>query len=235
MIQKQRPITVIALGGSIIAPDTIDIDYLKRFRAFLIPYLKRGRKFALIVGGGAVCRDYQRAAGQVHTLTDEDLDVLGTHVTQLNGHLVRAVFSDYAHPSKQEHFGTLPSKRDLQRYALFVGAGRLPGRSTDYEAFVLAQKLGVSEVLIATKAPSVYDKDFNEHRDAKPFSELTWKQYRALIGKKWTPGMKAPVDPVAAQFAQKHKMSAQLILGTNLENFQRYLAGKPRDGTVIRP
>ena len=66
---------MIALGGSIIHPDGIDVQFLKDFKKFLAPFLRRGTKFVLVIGGGKLSRNFQEAAERVsNKVTDEDKD-----------------------------------------------------------------------------------------------------------------------------------------------------------------
>ena len=84
-------VTVISLGGSIIAPDSVDIDFLKAFSKELRAYLKEdaSRKVILVCGGGAPARIYQQAAKAVAPGIDSSyLDWIGIRATHLNGQLV---------------------------------------------------------------------------------------------------------------------------------------------------
>src|SRR4030042_4066994 len=89
---------IIALGGSLVVPEEIDVPFLKKFRSLIISHLK-SRKFIIIVGGGRTCRKYQKAAKELTKQTQENLDWLGIHSTRLNAHLLRTVFRDFAHPA----------------------------------------------------------------------------------------------------------------------------------------
>lgn len=231
-----RPNTiVIALGGSIIVPRNVQVAYIKRLQNFLVQQIGLEKKIVLVVGGGALARVYQQAAEKISGVSDEDKDWIGVHATHLNAHFLRMVLAEHSYPGILTNPEKLPTESDLERYSIFVGAGWQPGSSTDYVAFRLAQALGVATVLIATKIRYVYDKDVSVHKDAHPFRELTWKDYRKLIGDTWYPGMKAPVDPVAAQFAQQNNMSAVVLRGTNISNMRRYMNGGTFEGTTIRP
>lgn len=76
----------------------INVAFLKGFKKTLAAQAKKGWKFVIVVGGGGTCRTYQRAAKEVTRVTPEDLDWLGIHATRLNGHLIRTIFRDIAHP-----------------------------------------------------------------------------------------------------------------------------------------
>ena len=56
-------ITVISLGGSIVAPDGVDEDFLTRFTALIREFLEADekRRFILVTGGGGPARAWQQA------------------------------------------------------------------------------------------------------------------------------------------------------------------------------
>jgi len=223
----------IALGGSIVVSKKIQIDYLKRFYKFIIQQISEGRKCIIIVGGGLTARKYQDAASIIVELTNEDKDWLGIHSTRLNAHLLRTIFRKVAYPKILTNYNKPISKRDLDRYALFIASGSHPGWSTDYVAFRLAHRFKTKEVIVATKIS--YDKDISKHKDARPLTELTWAQYKKLLpSKKWIPGMNSPVDPVAAEFAAKNKMKCIVLRGTNIKNLKSCFENKKFEGTIIK-
>jgi len=223
---------VIALGGSIVHPDQIDTDFLKKFKKFIAPFLKEGTRFVLVVGGGKLCRRFQEAAGKVSKVTDEDKDWIGIHATRLNGHLVRTIFREVADPVMIDVRGRLTKLS----YPVTIAAGWRPGWSTDYVAMRIAADFGLGVAIIAGKPAHVYDKDPSKFPNAKPIYQLTWASYRKLIPRKWTPGMGAPVDPVdpvGAALGQNEKIKAIIIDGKDLRNFEKLLKGKEFKGTII--
>ena len=234
-MEKFSPL-VINLGGSIVAPDNVDVEYLKKLYALFLPYIQNGRKIVVIVGGGNVARLYQDAAFQiVESVTDEDKDWLGIHATRLNAHLLRTIFVDVCYPVVIDNPEKEISKQDIETYNLFIGSGFRPGNSTDYCTVVLAEKFNVTTFLTATAVPYVYDKDYNKYPDANIIHNVSWEQYNTLIADTWTPGMKVPIDPVASRKAQELGMSCHLLQGTNIENMKQYLDTGEFEGSVIHP
>ena len=53
-------LTVLSVGGSIIAPDKVDSTFLKAFREAIVDYLEEDKdaKLILVCGGGAPARVY---------------------------------------------------------------------------------------------------------------------------------------------------------------------------------
>ena len=78
----------------------------------------------------------------------------------------------------------------------------------------------------------VYDKDPRKHRDAKKIEKISWSSFRKLIGSKWTAGLNAPFDPIAAKEAQKSKIKVSII-GKDMDNLENLLNGKKFKGTTI--
>lgn len=229
--RKPGPLHIIALGGSIVAPNGIDLSFLKKFRALIERDIRRGRRFLVVIGGGGIARTYQRAAKTLSPkLSPIELDTVGMRGTQLNAELVRAAFGARAHPEVIN----APEKLLHLRDPVAIAAGWMPGYSTDTVAVRIAEETGQKTIIIAGRPAYVYDRDFVRHRDAKPIRRLSWKEYERLIGKQWTPGMSAPVDPVAAQRASRAGITAIVLQGKHLSNLANLLNGKPFRGTTIR-
>ena len=184
----------------------------------------------MVVGGGRLSRRFQEAAHAVSRLADEDKDWLGIHATRLNAHLIRAIFRDVADPVIVDE----RKKLKRLRHPLTIASGWRPGWSTDYVAAAPPPGPGAPELLVAGKPSHVFDKDHALHADAKPLSALDWKTYRALIPKKWKPGLHTPVDPVAARLAAARKLTAIVVDGRNLKNFGRLLRDKEFAGTIVQ-
>lgn len=220
---------VIALGGSIVHPDGVDAEFLKNFKRFLVPFLRRGTKFVLVVGGGSLSRRFQDAAAQVARVTDEDKDWLGIHATRLNAHLLRTIFRDVADPVVMDERGKI--KR--LRAPVTIASGWRPGWSTDYVAMRIAADLGAHEAVIAGKPAYVHEADPATHPRARRFDEIGWRDYRRLIPRAWKPGLHAPVDPVAAALGAREGVRAIIVDGRDLANFRALLNGKEFEGTII--
>jgi uridylate kinase len=220
---------VVALGGSIVYPDEINVVFLKSFKKFIKPFFKKGTRFVIVIGGGSLCRKFQNASAAVVKVTDEDKDWIGIHVTRLNAHLLRTVFREVANPVIVDSRG----KVARLRYPVTIAAGWRPGWSTDYVALQIAADLGAKEVIVAGKPAYVFDKDFMKYPDAKKFTTLSWREYGKLVPKKWKPGLHAPVDPVGAALAAREGLRAIVMDGRDLKNFGALLKGREFKGTIV--
>ena len=223
----KKEVMVISLGGSVIVPNKIDIEFLKGFRKLIKSYLRK-YKFIIIAGGGKTARDYQQAARSVVRLDPEDVDWIGIHSTRLNGHLLRTIFRDVAKPALAKN----PSKK-IKLEKVLIAAGWEPGRSTDYDAVMLAKTFGAKTVINITCIDYLHDKDPRQYKDAKKIEVIDWKGFRKIVGDKWDPGMNVPFDPVASKLAQTNKMKLVLI-GRDLDNLRNVLDKRPFKGSIVQ-
>jgi uridylate kinase len=224
---------IISVGGSLIAPDGIDTDFLLKLNSFIRKYIAKGKRFFLVSGGGKTAREYRDAGKAViGSMSDEDLDWLGVHATRMNGHLLRTIFSDIAHPRIIENYNR---KLNDWKEKLVIGAGWKPGWSSDYDAVLLARDYGGHLLINLSNIDWIYDKDPRTNPDAKPIKKLTWEECQKLVGTKWTPGLNAPFDPIAAQLAQKLNLTAIVTNGKDFDNLENIIEGKTFNGTVIAP
>ncbi len=220
---------VISLGGSLIVPDEIDVKFLREFKKIIEAQIKPGKKFLLITGGGRTSRRYSEAAKVLGDLNPDDLDWLGIHSTRLNGHLLRTIFRKNAH----SRIITNPHRPEAANEPIVIAAGYRPGWSTDYDAVLLARKYQSTTVLNLSNIDYVYDKDPKKFRDAKPLKQISWHDFRKIVGNKWDPGLNAPFDPVASKLAEKLRLKVVVMNGKKLNNLKNFLSGKKFNGTVI--
>lgn len=226
----KEDLVIMSLGGSIIVPDEVDVEFLKSFKKLIVRQIESGKRFIIIAGGGKTCRKYQQAAAKITKLTDEDLDWLGIHATRFNAHLLRTIFREHAHPRVIKN----PSEKLDFSEDILIGAGWKPGCSTDYDSVLMAKSFKAKKLINLSNIRHVCDKDPNLCKDAKPISEMCWKDFRKIVGDKWDPGANHPFDPVAAKLAQELGLEVAIMDGRNLDNLGSYLSGDKFQGTVIR-
>ncbi len=230
MLKSKHNFIVIGLGGSIIVPGKIQIDFLKKFRKLILTLIKQGHRFVIVTGGGNIARNYVQSAVKICKVSTQDKDWLGIQATRINAYLLKAMFTNKCCPIVLD----CPDKRvNLKKYSIYIGSGWKPGFSTDYDTILLAKKFRAEKIIFATDVSHVYEKDIRKYPQAKPMKRITWKDYRKLISSKWRPGMKVPVDPVAAKLAQKLKYKVIITKGNNLGNLKNIIENKKFKGTII--
>lgn len=221
---------IISLGGSLIAPDNIDTDFLKQFIGLIKDYATKGFKFVVICGGGKVARQYIDASLLIGKTTNIDLDWIGIASTRLNAELLRVGFGDLAYEKIIMDPDMVPST-DMP---IMLGAGWKPGNSSDLAAIHTAISVGAKKVINLSNIDYAYDKDPNIFPDAIKIKEMDWPSFRKILPKEWTPGLSSPFDPIAAEKAEQAGIEVAIMNGKNLENLKNYFDEQSFIGTVIR-
>lgn len=230
---KPKARIIISVGGSLIVPNGgIDTGFLKQLNTFIRAQIAAhpDRQFFLVTGGGATARQYIEAGKAIvgHQLADDDMDWLGIHSTRLNGHLVRTVFRDIAHPVMIKDFDVI---RKISE-PVTVAAGWKPGRSSDFVAVQLAEDYGARIVVNMSNITQAYDKDPAKFADAKPIDHITWNDFRKIVGNKWTPGLSMPFDPIASKKAAQLSLTVA-IMGKDFKNLEKFLSDDSFVGTLV--
>lgn len=229
-------VKVISLGGSLIAPDGPDTEFIAAFYGVVSRYLDEdpSRKLIFVVGGGAPARRYQQAAKTLCTalgtdLSDSELDQIGIMATRLNAQWVKTIFNRYC-KSPVVIDPTADFSFDGQ---VLPAAGWVPGFSTDNDAVLLARRCSASAVINLSNIAQIYSDDPKTNPNAKPIDHLSWDEYKKMIGSEWVPGRNCPFDPVAAQAASELKLKVITASGKDLVNVDHILHDRPFFGSVI--
>jgi len=225
-------VTVISLGGSIVAPNDVDTDFLKKFVSLIRSFIDAdiNRHFIFVVGGGAPARRYQNAYREIaDNIKDDEADWIGITATRLNAQLVKALMSEWC----SQEVVTNPCEVDPLTGRVLVAAGWKPGFSTDYDSVLLAERFGADMVINLSNIEKVFTADPKIDPDAKPIDKISWADFRAMVGDEWVPGKNVPFDPVASRHAQKIGLKVICAAGKNLENLGKILRGEDFFGTEI--
>lgn len=221
---------IISVGGSLIVPaEGIDAKFLSDFSLFINKQVQQGNKFLIVAGGGVTARQYVKAANQVQKIPIEEQDWLGIHATRLNAHLLKTVLLDIAHPE----IITNPEKNLISQSSVIIASGYRPGYSTDYVAVLLAKKYKTDIIINLSNIDQVYDQDPKKFSQAKKIKEISWTEFRKIIGYQWKPGLNTPFDPIASALAEKLKLKVVVINGKNIKNIEKCLDGKKYIGSLI--
>nr|QQK86731.1 uridylate kinase [Treponema denticola] len=229
-------VTVLSVGGSIVAPDKPDFDFLDKFSKAVRGWLSQdsSRKLIMVIGGGAPAREYQNSYRTVcdlckKNINNDEVDWIGIMATRLNAQLVKAVFSDLC-PNPVVYD---PTAVDMFGGQILVAAGWKPGFSTDNDAVLLAERFSGQLVVNLSNIAKVYTDDPKKNPEAKPIDKISWEDFIKIVGTEWVPGKNTPFDPIASQRAQKAGIRVICAAGKDIENLENILNGKDFKGTVI--
>jgi uridylate kinase len=225
-------LTVISLGGSIVAPDGVDENYLRELLALVDRLLAEDdeRRFIFVVGGGGPARSWQRAYRNLaKSFSNDEADWIGVMATRLNARLIKALMAGWC----PDEVVTDPSRADSFSGRVLVAAGWKPGFSSDYDAVILAERFNASVVINLSNIEQVYTADPRRDPGAKPLETISWTDFIRMVGEEWTPGKNVPFDPVASRHAAGLGLKVLFAAGKNLANLERILRGGDFLGTTI--
>ncbi len=225
---------VLSVGGSIIAPEKVNTEFLKEFKEAIVNYLEedKERKLIFVCGGGAPARVYQSAYREITGGSSKDSeDWIGIKATYLNAELMRAVFSDYA----TSPVVTNPTGEIENPGRILVASGWKPGFSTDTDAVYLARRFGGKKIINLSNIKKVYTDDPRKNPNAQPIDTISWKHFRQMVGSEWKPGLNAPFDPIASKLAEESGLTVICTDGRDIKNTIAILEEKDFVGTTIKP
>jgi uridylate kinase len=225
-------ITVISLGGSIVAPESADGAFLRAFAGLVREQLAADdkRRFIFVVGGGGPARAWQKAyRDAVDQPKDDQADWIGVMATRLNAQLLKAVLGEWCH----QDVVTDPTQVGPFIGRVMVAAGWKPGWSTDYDAVLLAERFQAEMVVNLSNIAKVYTADPRQDPAATPIDAISWADFRAIVGDAWSPGKNVPFDPIASRHAAKIGLKVVCAAGRDLDNLRAILRGDAFVGTTI--
>ena len=210
---------VLSVGGSIVVPNQPDTEFLTKFITMVKEWLSEdaSRKLILVVGGGAPARVYQNAYSEISETTgissaSDAADWIGIMATRLNAQLVKAAFGDLC-----------------QNDVVYD-----PTAPVDFKGRVLlAEKHDAKVVVNLSNIEKVYTDDPRKNPDAKPIDQISWADFRKMVGDEWTPGKNCPFDPIASKKADECGMTVICAGGKNIENIRAILNDEKFIGTQI--
>lgn len=220
---------VISLGGSILSTKEDNSAIVQTYVDWLLN-LAKTRRVAVIIGGGYRARFAMEQAQQDNPyISHEQLDEIGITASRANAEVMRKlcgvtdeIITDPRVPLKAEP-------------GLVFGAGWIPGRSTDYDAALLAITNNISTVYNLSNITQIYSQDPKIYPDAKPLNDITWADLQKIVGNAWTPGLNMPFDPTATTLAAAKGLTVKVVNGHTLAEVNKAINGELFIGTVVHP
>ena len=226
----KKEVKVLSLGGSLIVPDEINIQFLRKFRK-IINKNKRKFKFVIVCGGGSVARKYIKA------LSNEKQkgyvqDLAGISVTRLNARFMSYFFEidpEKGIPHDMRSIKNMLLKNDI----VFCGGLRYsPNQTSDSTAVRLANYFG-TDFINVTNVKGLYTKNPKKFKDAKFLSRATIEEFNKIVTKiESRPGMHAPVDHSAMRIIKNNKIKT-FIVGGDVKQLDNLLNGRKFIGARI--
>ena len=233
-----KKVLVLKVGGSIMYDQLLNInfDLFKKIRVWYYEQKEKYEKIVFVTGGGGLSRSVQeRIADDIGG--EDHLHSIAMSLTQTNATIFASFLED------KEIF-VPKTLGDAYEYLVdsngkvMVSGGQKVGWSTDMDAAVFADILGVDRIQKISNIDYVYDKDPKEFFDAKPIKDMTWKKYFKLFnvveGEQHEPNSNMPLDVECVQYCSRKGLSF-LITGGKLLEEEENISKILQMGTFIHP
>ncbi len=229
---------VLKIGGSIFFKDgTYDSDLIAKY-ALLVKDLLKNQEFeieriAVVIGGGSLARNIVSTAKKISPeISIAFLDFLGIQSARLNAELFIAILGDLAYPMPPKSFEDAVIATKSQ-HKIIVAGGFQPGQSTNAVSAILAELLGADILINVSDVSQVYDKDPQEHPDAKPLEQISHEDFvKLILQNQQEPGKYQLYDLVGAEILKRSKIPLFFVSGTDPNVVYQILRGE-NPGTVV--
>lgn len=217
---------ILRIGGSVLgAPPNPKL--LKAYSEVLAEGRKAGLAIGVVVGGGPVARTYIEAAKEL-LLPREGQDMIAIEASRLNAKLVGLKLG-----VKRVSTTIQGMTLELEKNGIGVMGGLRPGITTDAVAAILGDAWHADLLIKASDQDGVYTADPRTNKDAKLLHKLSYQELvKILGGGQHRPGIHSIVDPVAAKFIAKHKLTLVVTNGFYPANVRKALLDE-RVGTLV--
>ncbi len=228
----RRPRVAINTGGSIIAPDELDVAFVRSIADILLE-AARDRDLLVVVGGGRLARRYISTCRDLGA-DEAYLDWVGIDSTRLNARLLIAALGGEAYHGVPV---TLHDALDaIRTFPIVVMGGTHPGHTTDAVTAMVAELSKADEMVVLTNVDGVYTADPKREPAAERLPEITSSQLMNIVGSgPSAAGSAAVVDPMAARIIHRAGIPTKVLNGRDLVQVANALSGREFQGTVVVP
>lgn len=226
----KKKVIVLSLGGSLIIPDKINLEYIKAFKKIILKN-KDKYKFIIVCGGGSIARKYISALREIR-MNEDFQNYAGISATRTNARFMSYFFNQNQKrgiPKKTSEVKDYIKKYDV----VFCGALEYRPHQTSDSSSAEIAKVFKCEFINLTDVPGLHDKNPKEFKNAKFIPNTSWKNFNKMANKiKFKPGQHFVLDQKASKIIMRNKITTY-ILGKDMKQLDNLLNGKKFIGTKI--
>lgn len=220
---------VMRIGGSVVA-SPVNLELIRKYVDLLRTLRKKNHAVAVVVGGGALAREFIRVAKDLG-LNQTAQDEVAISVSRLYAQLFLKMLGELgcvAVPVTIEAAGD-----SLRNGKIAVMGGLKPGMTTDTVAALIACNVKAELYVKATDQEGVYNKDPRKYRNAVKLDHLSFKDLENVLTEdKHKAGIHQILDPESVKLLKKSKTRVVVVNGSDSENVSLAVEGKSV-GTII--
>ena len=228
----EKKVVVISLGGSVIVPKEIDLEFLERFKRIILKNNKK-YKFIIVCGGGKIARTYMEALENKNFKNKIFLQsLLGISVTRLNARLLNYLFDIDPEKGIPHEIKDIEQRLKTQDIIFTGGLIYEKEETSDSSSAKLARHFNSSFINI-TNVRGLFDKDPKKFMNARFIPEIDHKDFYYIAKKiEFRPGQHFVLDKKAADTIKKYNIDTYII-GPDMKNFDDLLNKRHFIGTII--
>ena len=200
----EKKVIVISLGGSLIIPDEIDLNFLEKFKQVIKKH-ESDYNFIIVCGGGSIARKYISALKQ--SKKSEYLQSMaGISITRVNARFMTYLFGKDANQGIPHDMNQV---KNLLRtnHLVFCGALRYADKETSDSTAAKLARFFNTEFINLTVVPGLFSKNPLVFKDAKFIPEISWKEFNKRAEKiKYRPGQHFVLDQDASEIIMKDRI-----------------------------
>jgi uridylate kinase len=220
---------IIRVGGSVVATP-VNTNLIGKYAEILKELKAKGHEVVVIVGGGALARDFIKIAKELG-LEEKDQDDLAISVSRLFAQLFAKTLGEIS--CEKVPLNVEEAVECLEGGKIAVLGGLKPGMTTDTVAALIAERINADMLIKATDQEGVYNKDPRKHPDAVKLDKLRFEDLpQVLAEKKHKAGIHQILDPEAVKVLKVKRIKVLVLNGYKPENILLAVEGK-NVGTLI--
>lgn len=230
-MKEAKPVKVLSLGGSLIAPEKIDTKFLANFREVIKSNTER-YKFVVVCGGGTTARKYISALRSMGS-NKKLQGFAGISATRMNARFMSYIFNiepENGIPHRINEIKNYLKRQDV----VFCGALKYGERETSDSVAVEISEYLKSDFINLTDVKGLYEKNPKQFKNARFIKEISWKDFSSMANKmKFHPGQHFVLDQSAAKMILQKKITTYII-GKDVKQLDNLLQEKKFVGTTIK-
>jgi uridylate kinase len=204
---------VIKIGGSMVFDENgPKMSYLKNIVP-IIKNLKKKNQVIISIGGGKYGRKYIKNLKGF--LPNDKIEWVFIDLLKANARLLGYLLN----------MKPIFSLKDIKSNTSGVISGIVPGRSTDANALLCAQKIKADIFIKLTDIDGIYTKDPDKYKDAKKLEKIKFddiEKYKT----KTSPGSYGILDPTAMKIIKNNRITSYVISGNDPKNILKVMKGE---------
>jgi uridylate kinase len=220
---------VLRIGGSVTA-SPVNPALITKYASLLKNLKKQGHEIAVVVGGGAIAREFINLAKELE-LDEGVQDEAAISVSRIFAQFFLQKLGELG--CEAVSLTIEDSVKCLREGKIAVMGGLRPGMTTDTVAALIVEQVNAELFIKATDQEGVYNKDPRKHADAVKLEQLSFEDLSQVFAEdKHKAGIHQILDPEAVKILRKKRVNVVVVNGFKPENVLSAVKGE-KVGTLI--